>query len=215
MRVYEVSLESRLTSLPPRPTTIGLISAADLTSLRTSLSVLSGAATEAWKPYGGSIALPNPSDSVVAWLRKPATELYRAAHVVASVSLDTVEETEVDEEIESEIDEQDGVFEARLRRLDPELVGVFRGGVQALERGGADWQRHTLVSFREVATHVLHKLSPDEDVKKIAAEADIVRGNPMVFLFDSSGTENAEAGSGMGVELLVDFGVGDVGKVLG
>ena len=37
----------------------------------------------------------------------------------------------------------------------------------------------------------------------------------MVFLFDSSGTENAEAGSGMGVELLVDFGVGDVGKVLG
>ena len=38
---------------------------------------------------------------------------------------------------------------------------------------------------------------------------------PMVFLFDSSGTENAEAGSGMGVELLVDFGVGDVGKVLG
>ncbi len=40
-------------------------------------------------------------------------------------------------------------------------------------------------------------------------------GNAMVFLFDSSGTENAEAGSGMGVELLVDFGVGDVGKVLG
>ena len=37
----------------------------------------------------------------------------------------------------------------------------------------------------------------------------------MVFLFDPSCTEDAEAGSGMGVELLVDFGGGDAGEVRG
>ena len=58
---------------------------------------------------------------------------------------------------------------------------------------------------------------PQSESERVEVDALLASRSPnrMVFLFDSSGTENAEAGSGMGVELLVDFGVGDVGKVLG
>jgi len=154
-----------------------LISATSLAPLREQLSALSFVTNQTWKSYADLATLRSTSIGD-GWGRRPATELYTAAHVVASISLETTNSVEADEAIESEIDAHDREFEARLGRLDPQLVVVFRGGVERLECGGTDWQRQSMVSFRELATHVLHQLSPDHEVRKIAGPDDIVNGKP-------------------------------------
>lgn len=175
-----VALEARFTEISaaalPRVSS-DLLSGASVSALRDHLSVLSVAASTTWKNYDTVIAMPQ-STAVLDWLRRPATELYNATQVVAAISLEPDAEVERDEEIEAGIDEMNDAFEARLRRLNPELVHLYRGGVEALERGGTDWQRHTTVSFRELLTHVLHKLAPDDEVKKIATQDEIVRDKP-------------------------------------
>lgn len=153
------------------------ISATSLAPLRQELSALSLVTDQTWKSYADLAALRSPPKDD-GWIRRPATELYTAAHVVASISLENTNSVEADEAIEAEIDAHDREFEARLGRLDPKLVVVFRGGVERLECGGTDWQRQSMVSFRELATHVLHLLSPDHEVRKIAGPDDIVNEKP-------------------------------------
>lgn len=85
---------------------------------------------------------------------------------------------EQDEEIEETIDEAVDSFESRLAALNQDLITTYRGGIEALETGGSDWQRHVMVSFRELTTHVLHMLAPDADVLKRAEPEDLHNGRP-------------------------------------
>ena len=97
------------------------------------------------------------------------------------------------------LDDEGNVYSLSVRGMGPSLNRVVVDGALIANVGGMNrqFQMHSMTGA-------------------MFAELEVIKGHtPMVFLFDSSGTENAEAGSGMGVELLVDFGVGDVGKVLG
>lgn len=58
-----------------------------------------------------------------------------------------------------------GQFESELEEVNPEFVEIWRGAKQAAETRGADWVRHFSVSLRELGTHLLHHLSPDEQVE--------------------------------------------------
>jgi len=153
-------------------------SAANLATLHTGVVELSGALRTTWDTLsaGAHTALLGQIGSAV--LRSPAVELYTAVHAAASVSLETADRLEVDTEIEDILDEAVDVFESRLAALDQAFVTIYRGGVAALERGGSDWQRHCMVSFRELSTHVLHALAPDAKVLHSAAPADLHNDRP-------------------------------------
>ena len=49
--------------------------------------------------------------------------------------------------------------------LDPSLIKLWRGANQALNLKNPDAVRHFATSLRELLTHVIHKLSPDDEVK--------------------------------------------------
>ncbi len=147
-----------------------------VTSLQSDISKLASAMQTTWGAISTDVT--RFATTLTPVLRSPAIELYTAAHVAAAVSLPVDDLPEQDDEIEEIIDDSVGVFEARLAGLEQGLVNTYRGGNEALESGRADWQRHTMVSFRELSTHVLHILAPDEDVLPNAQPGDLHDGRP-------------------------------------
>jgi hypothetical protein len=122
--------------------------------------------------------------------RTPAVEIYSASHAAAVISLPVHQYPSLDIELEEIIDEAVEGLEARLSELEPALVEMYRGGLAALETGGSDWRRQTMVSFRELTTHVMHILAPDSDVKPWAKPEHLHNGKPtrkarLEFIFQS------------------------------
>ena len=111
-------------------------------------------------------------------LRAPAVELYTATQASAAFSLPEEHLPDPDTEIEEILDEAADEFESRLGTLHQDLVSVYRGGIEALKNGGTDWQRHVMVSFRELSTHALHLLAPDDKILPKAKAADLHDGRP-------------------------------------
>ena len=147
-----------------------------VTSLQTDVSALATAMQSAWGTM--SIDVARLSFTRTPVLRTPAVELYSAAQAAAVVSLPGDELPDQDDEIEEIIDDAVDVFESRLAALNQGLVSTYRGGNEALEGGGTDWQRHAMVSFRELTTHVLHLLAPDEKILPTAQTDDLHNGRP-------------------------------------
>jgi hypothetical protein len=104
--------------------------------------------------------------------------MHASTHAAAAVSLSQASQLETDSEIEEILDESADAIESRLAALSQGLVETYRGGMTALERGGPDWQRHSMVSFRELSTHVLHLLAPDDEVIPNASADDLHNGRP-------------------------------------
>lgn len=147
-----------------------------VTTLRESVVEMSGALRSTWDEIRGDSA--RLSGSAISVLRAPAVELYAAAQAAASVSLRPDEQPDIDEEIEEILDDAVDNFESRLAAVDQAFVTIYRGGVAAIKRGGPDWQRHCMVSFRELSTHVLHVLAPDEKILPSATRGDLHDGRP-------------------------------------
>ncbi len=57
-----------------------------------------------------------------------------------------------------------------LYKIDPELVPLWDGANQTLASDNADKIKHFSTSVRELMTHVLHRLSPDEDLKSWSSD---------------------------------------------
>lgn len=68
----------------------------------------------------------------------------------------------VREEISARADE---TLRTQLVSLKPELLNLWEGAKQALTSDNPDRARHFITSFRELFTHVLHLLSPDDDLR--------------------------------------------------
>jgi len=51
-----------------------------------------------------------------------------------------------------------------IKIVDPDLVLMYQGSLDALKSDSTDKPRHVLVSLRELWTHVLHRLAPDNEV---------------------------------------------------
>lgn len=71
-------------------------------------------------------------------------------------------DADVVKQYEAELD----IVESLLASIDPELVRPYRGAKEALAGSGIDRERHFLSSLRELLTHVLHKLAPDNEIKQ-------------------------------------------------
>jgi hypothetical protein len=147
-----------------------------VSALHESVISLSGALRSAWDAISGDSAFL--SATPIGILRSPAIEVYTAVHAAAAVSLRSNEQPELDDEIEGILDNDVDQFESRLAALNQALVEPYRGGISAIQGGGPDWQRHAMVSFRELMTHVLHLLAPDVEVNRTAKPEEIVNNRP-------------------------------------
>jgi hypothetical protein len=82
----------------------------------------------------------------------------------ASESEDEFEEDRqyVREEISEEIAE---VLPVLLSKLNPKLLRLWEGATHARRSSNPDRIRHFATSLRELMTHVMHQLSPDEEIR--------------------------------------------------
>ncbi len=173
---------SRLGLAPPPEagitaiSSIAALSGGTVNLLHGGIASLSASANAAWNQFEKPPSWVTSAS--VDWLRKPAFELYAATQVAAAVSLPPSSMPDTDSELEELMSDSITTFENRLVALDPDLLNVYRGGIEAIRQGGSDWQRHSMVSFRELNTHVLHKLAPDNLVMKTAKPQDLHAGRP-------------------------------------
>lgn len=112
------------------------------------------------------ISLP----SVVS--RHSAVEFFNGVRVAESVTVES-DEFGLDSEFEGEIhqlekdiqQETESLLEELLGELNVELIVPLYGARQSLKSTNPDRVRHFAASLRELFTHVLHTLSPDEKIR--------------------------------------------------
>lgn len=112
-----------------------------------------------------------------AWLTLPPVEHYNASRLMAEIFppespsdvLDFVVESE-DESSEISLDSENGI-ENLLSELDERLITPWRGIEESISSGGADRLRQSAASMRELFTHVVHQLAPDDEVRDWSTEA--------------------------------------------
>ena len=159
-----------------------------VTTLHEGLNSLTLAAKTSWEVLSHKAEAIGGMSLFSA--RSPAIEIYSASHAAAVISLPTNRFPPIDKETEEIIETSVDQFEGRLSTLEPALVDMYRGGVTALERGGPDWRRQTMVSFRELTTHVMHILAPDSDLKGWAKpehfdKGKLTRKARLEYIFES------------------------------
>ncbi|MBE9118911.1 hypothetical protein IQ249_23770 [Lusitaniella coriacea LEGE 07157] len=115
-----------------------------------------------------------------------AVEFFNGVRVAESVTFESGKferESELEEEIykiEKDIQQEtESILEELLARLDVKLVALLHGAMQSLESGNPDKVRHFSISLRELFTHVLHTLAPDDEVKSWSKSPELYdRGKP-------------------------------------
>ena len=87
------------------------------------------------------------------------------------------------------VEEGEYAIPALLARIDPSLQGMWDGARDALRSDSCDKTRHVCTSLRELFTHVLHRVSPDDQIQAWASNPSMyVNGRPtrktrLKFLF--------------------------------
>lgn len=104
--------------------------------------------------------------------RYSAVEFFNGVRLAEAVTIQS-DEFELDFEFEEEThqlekyvqQDTESVLEELLGKFNVELMGLLHGARQSLESTNPDKVRHFAISLRELFTHVLHTLSPDDQVK--------------------------------------------------
>lgn len=100
------------------------------------------------------------------WLvAAPSVEPYSSARSLALTGAkgSTVE---IDAEAERALTAATANLELRLASIHRSLATTYRGAMRVLHDQGDDWQRQTAVSFRELVTHLLRLLAPDDALER-------------------------------------------------
>ena len=112
----------------------------------------------------------------------PPDEYFRSASLLAQVTHPGLTTDYFIDGITKE-EPQPGVDSTLLTQLQEMDVGfgtMLQGAVQALRSDHSDKVRHFSISLRELFTHVLHRLSPDDAVKKWSTSSDdFYKGKPI------------------------------------
>lgn len=103
----------------------------------------------------------NPSLSRIA-----PVEYFSTANLLEAISVEedaTPEEELLKEEIQYE---NEILLSRHLPKIDPGLYKMWKGAIEAYNSDNSDRVRHFSTSIRELYTHLIHKLAPDESIKK-------------------------------------------------
>ena len=96
----------------------------------------------------------------------PTVEFYAGAQIIRTTTIIEEEQLSEDEEIQKSLStETADAVETSLAEINPKLIGLWRGAIRALDSNNPDNVRHFVTSLRELLTHVMHALSPDEEVR--------------------------------------------------
>lgn len=103
----------------------------------------------------------------------PPIEILTSFDLIDTISRheteDYVEEADV---LESEIREDiESSLEELLVHLNPEIKQLWLGAKEALSSSNPDKKRHVVVSLREMFTHILHSIAPDNEIFKWTSES--------------------------------------------
>lgn len=99
----------------------------------------------------------------------PSIEVFTSANTLGAISSTLAEESlyesesrvehDLKEEIETSLDEL-------LAALDDTFRDVWRGAKMALRSDNPDRVRHVVVSLRELVSHVLHRIAPNDEIER-------------------------------------------------
>jgi len=95
----------------------------------------------------------------------PPIEFFNNNRFLKAISVykeDTNEEVALATELAKETSDE---LETILCELDPSLIKLWRGAKEALNSRNPDAVRHFATSLRELLTHIIHMLSPDDEIK--------------------------------------------------
>lgn len=114
--------------------------------------------------------------------KMPTVEMYLATRTLdfgAKTDILKKEAELTESEVNEIINPKEQVFNKLISSVDVGLIKLYRGAKEAIVSQGTDKIRHVTVSLRELVTHVLHKLSPDEEILKWNNDpSNIVNGRP-------------------------------------
>jgi hypothetical protein len=108
----------------------------------------------------------------------PTAEAFTSAEVVEELALEpSPENGESGKEEDKEREERRGIrtdikadakqqLRPALQDLDPNLVKLWDGGLQAIGSTNPDKVRHFTASLRELVREVMHRLAPDQEIKR-------------------------------------------------
>lgn len=120
------------------------------------------------------------SESALVSLPKPLTELPAVEYLNQTVLITSTSEVELDADVSEASDEVQREYAieaadqltALLTGLNPDLPPMLMGARAVLESKHADYVRHFAASLRELFTHVLHLLAPDDALRAWSSTAD-------------------------------------------
>jgi len=99
-------------------------------------------------------------------VRIPPIEYFNTSMLIEKISIEECESAEKELLANDLLIENEETLTALLPRLNPEFLKMWIGANQTLISNNVDRVRHFSSSLRELFTHVLHSLSPDDEVKK-------------------------------------------------
>ena len=99
----------------------------------------------------------------------PAVEFFNSVTIVDAITARTEADAEFEEERQHATEdtriETADRLEALLTELNAELITPLQGARQSLDSANPDRVRHFATSLRELFTHVLHTLAPDDEIR--------------------------------------------------
>ena len=135
------------------------------------------------------IILEKPSSArIISEL--PALEILNSVEVLETVSAPEIntETNQIEDELEEEkeslkneiLEKREGIEKLLINIGSPDLVPMWQGAKSALNStDNPDSARHCAVSLRELFTHVIHRLSPDDEIKKWNDDKELIHnGKP-------------------------------------
>lgn len=98
-----------------------------------------------------------------------SVEFFNGAELLRTTSLASESEDKFEEDrkyVREEISDEIGeALPVLLSKLDPKLLRLWVGATHARRSSNPDRIRHFTTSLRELMTHVMHQLSPDDEIR--------------------------------------------------
>lgn len=114
-----------------------------------------------------------------SFVKSVPIEYFTGANLLEIISRE--EEVSVEEEIlKNEIQYENEVFLSKfLPKIDSGLYDMWKGAIEAYHSDNSDKVRHFATSIREIFTHLMGKMAPDEEIKQWSqSEQDFHDGRP-------------------------------------
>jgi len=140
------------------------INEAQKNSLISGLNETTQSFNDIWKSYENKPSLLNNISPIIQ--RIPPVEIYNTTDITEKVSVSDKDDTEENLLITDLGLENEETLKSLLARIDGDLFRMWQGAVQALESSNIDKIRHFNTSLRELVTHVIHRIAPDDEIKK-------------------------------------------------